>query len=489
MKEQEKEKNAEYFFPPIDLLAIKQRKKADVELLNKNALIIHQTLLKFGINICFSSVSVGARFTRYGIIPETGVKVSKIVNRKNEIRIATNATDVNIEFPIDGKSMIGIDIANKENSIVTLREIIESKEFIEFPSNLVCAIGQTIGGENIIVDIGEMPNLLISGTTGSGKSVCLDCIIMSILYKAHPEDVKLILIDTKMVNMSIYNGIPHLIIPVVTDVIKACAALNWAVTEMIDRYYKFVNIGVRNLKEYNKVVEYSRKTPDGNSLTKLPQILIIIDDLYDMIIANPKETQESVIKLTQSARPVGIHLVISTQRPSGDVVSGLIKTNILSRIAFSTASTVDSKIILGETGAEKLLGNGDMLIKMQGTSKIIRVQGAYISYEEISHVTEFLRVQNKNNNEKFEMIIEKDVIEEDIIEHDSYFSEAGKFIIEKEKASIGILQRVYKIGFNRAARIMDQLAQAGVVGPEEGTKPRKILMTMEEFEQYLEKYL
>ena len=481
MEEQEKEKNIEYLFPPIDLLAIKQREKADIELLNKNALIIYQTLLKFGINVQISSIKVGARFTRYEIIPEVGVKVSKIINRKNEIRIATNATDVNIEFPVDGKSTIGIDIANKENSIVTLREIIESKEFIEFPSNLVCAIGQTISGENIIVDIEKMSNLLISGTTGSGKSVCLDCIIMSILYKAHPEDVKLILIDTKMVNMSIYNGIPHLMIPVVTDATKACAALNWTVTEMLNRYHKFEDISVRNLKEYNKSLEIEQKTLDGNSLVKLPQILIIIDDLYDMIIVESKETQEAIIRLTQLARPTGIHLIISTQRPSRDVVSGFIKTNILNRIAFSTVSAVDSKIILDETGAEKLLGNGDMLMKMQDASKAIRIQGAYISYEEISCVTDFLRVQNKNNNEKFEVIIEKG-----IIEYDNYFSEAGKFIIEKEKASIGMLQRVYKIGFNRAARIMDQLAQAGVVGLEEGTKPRKILMTMEEFEEYLE---
>ena len=479
MKEQKVGKDIKYYFPPINLLNGKIHKKTDVELLNKTALIIHQTLLRFGVNVQFSAVHVGARFTRYEIIPDAGVKVSKIISRKNEIRMALNTTDINIEFPIDGKSTIGIDIANKEILIITLREIIESREFKEFPSNLAFAVWQNISCENVIVDIKQMTHLLISGTTGSGKSVCLDCIIMSILYKAHPNDVKMILIDTKISNLSIYNGIPHLLAPTVTNTNKAIEILNWCISEINDRYIKFSNFGVGNLKDYNAKA-------GSQEMERLPEILIIIDDWYDLVEYRKDEVEDKIYNLTRFSRNCGIHIIISTNRPSANVITSAIKANIPSRIAFNVSSKVDSMVILDKTGAEKLLGNGDMLLKMIGNGKIIRVQGTFVSDVEISNVVEFLRQQKKTYLYD-EIIKEKNPI--DFVERDSYFSEAGRFVIEKDKASIGMLQHVYKIGFNRAARIMDQLADVGVVGPEEGTKPRKILMTMEEFEQYLEEYL
>ena len=316
---------------------------------------------------------------------------------ENEIRIAIAAKSIHIEAPISGKCAIGIDVPNVISNTVTVRDIIESDVFQMFPSNLAFAVGRDIIGNVIVADIAKFPHLLIAGTTGSGKTVCIDSLIMSILYKANPADVKLIMIDTKMVNMSVYNGIPHLMIPVVTDATKACAALNWAMTEMDDRYKKFSYMGVRDLKGFNRAAEFGKTTPDGEPLKKLPPIVVIIDDLYDMVTARPKEVQESIIRLTQYARPTGIHLVISTQRPSTDVIAGLVKTNIPSRIAFSTVSTIDSRVILDESGAEKLLGNGDMFFKPQGYTKPIRIQGAYVSESEISDVVEFLKVQRYKN--------------------------------------------------------------------------------------------
>lgn len=386
-----------YPFPPLSLLKKGQPPKYDAKLLKETALMIQQTLQNFGIRITIVDINVGTRFTRYELQPEQGTRIKDITCRENEIRIAIAAKSIRIEAPISGKCAIGIDIPHGISGAVTVRDIIESDAFQKFPSNLAFAVGRDITGNIIVADIAKFPHLLIAGTTGSGKTACIDSLTMSILHKANPADVKLIMIDTKMVNMSVYNGIPHLMIPVVTDPIKACAALNWAVTEMGDRYKKFAYMAVRDLEGYNRAVELRETTPDGEPLKKLPQIVVIIDDLYDMVIARPKEVQECIIKLTQLARPTGIHLVISTQRPSTDVVAGLIKTNIPSRIAFSTVSAIDSRVILDKSGAEKLLGNGDMLFKPHGYTKSVRVQGAYVSESEISDVVEFLKAQRYKN--------------------------------------------------------------------------------------------
>lgn len=385
------EKSIIYQFLPLSLLKKKEFAKRNAELLKETALMIQQTLSRYGVRTTVVDINVGTRLTRYELQPEQGVRIKDITCHENEIRIAIAARSIHIEAPIQGKTAIGIDIPNENNDVVTIREILESDAFQRFPSNLAFAVGRDITGNVVVADIAKFPHLLIAGTTGSGKTACIDSIIMSILYKANPADVKMIMIDTKMVSMSIYNGIPHLMIPVVTDAKKACAALNWAVAEMSDRYKKFADIGARDLEGYNKAAEMGRRTSDGESLTKLPQILVIIDDLYDMLMANVKETQESIVRLTQSARPTGIHLVISTQRPSVDVVAGIIKTNIPSRIAFSTVSAIDSRVILDESGAEKLLGNGDMLFKPQGYMKPVRIQGTYVSESEISDVVDFLK--------------------------------------------------------------------------------------------------
>ena len=430
--------------------------------------------------------------TRYELQPEAGVKVSKIVNLADDIKLNLAATDIRIEAPIPGKAAVGIEVPNKENSLVALRDLLESKEFQSFPENLAFAVGKDIAGKTVVTDIAKMPHMLIAGSTGSGKSVCINTLIMSILYKASPDDVKMIMIDPKVVELSVYNGIPHLLIPVVTDPKKASAALHWGVAEMTDRYKKFADFNVRDMKGYNKKVEAMGGAPDAPA--KLPQIVIIVDELADLMMVAPGEVEESICRLAQLARAAGIHLIIATQRPSVDVITGLIKANMPSRVAFAVSSGVDSRTILDMNGAEKLLGKGDMLFYPQGYSKPARVQGAFVSDKEVGDVVDFLKNQAIGN-----------VYREDVQEQiqsmgsaaaaggagggsvrDDYFVEAGRFIIDKDKASIGLLQRAFKIGFNRAARIMDQLYEAGVVGEEEGTKPRKILMSTEQFEQYIE---
>ena len=372
----------------------------------------------------------------------------------------------------------------------------ESNEFKKFPSNISFAVGKDIGGQVVVTDIAKMPHMLIAGATGSGKSVCINTIIMSILYKANPNDVKLIMIDPKVVELSVYNGIPHLMIPVVTDPKKASAALHWGVSEMTERYKKFADMNVRDLKGYNKAVEEGKLSPEGEPLQKMPQIVIIVDELADLMMVAAGEVEESICRLAQLARAAGIHLIIATQRPSVDVITGLIKANMPSRIAFSVSSGVDSRTILDMNGAEKLLGKGDMLFYPQGYAKPARIQGAFVSDSEVFDVVEFLKNQRLGNTystdieEKIKTMQSSGSVSGATggagSEVDDYFADAGKFVIEKDKASIGMLQRVFKIGFNRAARIVDQLEDAGVVGAEEGTKPRKILMSMEQFEEYLE---
>lgn len=488
----------EYHIPPFDLLAKPKGKNggSTERELKDTAARLQQTLANFGVKVTITDISQGPSVTRYELQPEQGVKVSKIVGLADDIKLNLAATDIRIEAPIPGKAAVGIEVPNKENTTVSFRELVESKEFQSFDSKLAFAVGKDIGGQIIVTDIAKMPHMLIAGATGSGKSVCINTIIMGILYKAHPEDVKLIMIDPKVVELSVYNGIPHLLIPVVTDPKKAAGALHWGVAEMTDRYKKFADYNVRDLKGYNAKVESMKKAGDPEAPEKLPQILIIVDELADLMMVSPGEVEESICRLAQLARACGIHLIIATQRPSVDVITGLIKANMPSRVAFAVSSGVDSRTILDMVGAEKLLGKGDMLFYPQGYPKPARIQGAFVSDKEVSDVVDFLKNQAIGN------VYSQD-IEEQIknmggssgpasagegsgSEYDQYFAEAGRFIIDKDKASIGMLQRVFKIGFNRAARIMDQLCEAGVVGEEEGTKPRKILMSAEEFEQFVE---
>ena len=495
-----KQPPAEYRIPPLSLLQKGKAATGDSSReLKETAMRLQQTLNTFGVKVTITDISQGPSVTRYELQPEQGVKVSKIVGLADDIKLNLAATDIRIEAPIPGKAAIGIEVPNKENMTVALRDLLERKEFQEFNSNIAFAVGKDIAGKTVVADIAKMPHMLIAGATGSGKSVCINTLIMSILYKAHPDDVKLIMVDPKVVELSVYNGIPHLLIPVVTDPKKASAALHWGVSEMEDRYRKFADYNVRDLKGYNKKIE-TMPVPEGEEAPKkMPQIVIIVDELADLMMVCPGEVEESICRLAQLARAAGIHLIIATQRPSVDVITGLIKANMPSRVAFSVSSGVDSRTILDMNGAEKLLGKGDMLFYPQGYSKPARVQGAFVSDKEVSDVVDYLKNQALGNT--YSNYAED--IEEKIKnigssggssgsgsgggnDRDEYFEEAARFIIDKDKASIGMLQRVLKIGFNRAARIMDQLCEYGVVGEEEGTKPRKVLMSMEQFEQLLE---
>lgn len=492
-KQEDLVRRRQYAFPPDSLLTkgnFKPGSFSEKEY-RETAIKLQQTLQNFGVGVTVTDISCGPAVTRYELHPEQGVKVSRIVSLQDDIKLSLAAADIRIEAPIPGKSAVGIEVPNKENSIVRLRDILESSAFKNHPSRLAFAVGKDIAGKEVVTDIAKMPHLLIAGATGSGKSVCINTLIMSILYKASPEDVKLIMVDPKVVELSVYNGIPHLLIPVVTDPKKASAALNWAVVEMTDRYKKFADYNVRDLKGYNAKIDTIADIDDDTKPKKMPQIVIIIDELADLMMVAPGEVEESICRLAQLARAAGIHLVIATQRPSVNVITGLIKANVPSRIAFAVSSGVDSRTIIDMNGAEKLLGKGDMLFYPSGIPKPIRVQGAFVSDAEVTEVVEFLSQQGLTA--EYDSSIEARVagngmdggISDGADDRDAYFAQAGKFIIEKDKASIGMLQRVLKIGFNRAARIMDQLAEAGVVGEEEGTKPRKVLMTMEEFEEIL----
>ena len=491
-----------YVFPPADLLTKAANKAGDSrQHLQETAMKLQQTLKNFGVNVTITNISCGPAVTRYELQPEMGVKVSKIVNLADDIKLNLAAAHIRIEAQIPGKAAIGIEVPNKENVMVSFRELVESEEFKKHPSKISFGVGKDIGGKVTVADIAKMPHLLIAGATGSGKSVCINTIIMSILYKANPKEVKLIMIDPKVVELSVYNGIPHLMIPVVTDPKKAAGALHWAVDEMTDRYQKFANASVRDLKGYNAKIE-SLPTIEGDPKPeKLPQIVIIVDELADLMMVSPGEVEESICRLAQLARACGIHLIIATQRPSVNVITGLIKANMPSRIAFAVTSGVDSRTILDMNGAEKLLGKGDMLFSPQGIPKPVRVQGAFVSDEEVSAVVGFIKEQNGqvtysaemeeklSNMESANTTVAIDSGADAGDGRDVYFADAARLLMEKEKGSIGMLQRYFKIGFNRAARIMDQLEEAGIVGPEEGTKPRRVLMSPEQFEQYEEEYL
>ena len=477
-----------YVKPPVRLLkaGTKKMKNRDTEL-KETAVKLQQTLQNFGVGVTVTNISCGPSVTRYELTPEQGVKVSRIVALTDDIKLNLAAADVRIEAPIPGKSAVGIEVPNKENMTVSFRDVMESEEFQSFPSKLAFAVGRDIAGQTVVTDLARMPHLLIAGATGSGKSVCINTLIMSILYKADPSEVKLIMIDPKVVELSVYNGIPHLMIPVVTDPKKAAGALNWAVAEMTDRYKKFAELNVRDLKGYNEKIK--EECEEGQEAVLLPQLVIIVDELSDLMMVAPGEVEDAICRLAQMARAAGIHLVLATQRPSVNVITGLIKANVPSRIAFSVSSGVDSRTIIDMNGAEKLLGKGDMLFYPSGYQKPVRVQGAFISDEEVTRVVKFL---TDNTDAEYSQDIESRLNVASSSEgagggeRDAYFADAGRFLIEKEKGSIGMIQRAFKVGFNRAARIMEQLADAGVVGEEEGTKPRKILMTLEEFEEFLQ---
>ena len=493
--------DAEYRFPPLELL---QRGKSSATMkedsIRQNAIKLQEVLKSFGVNVTMTNYSCGPSVTRYEMVPEQGVKVSKITGLADDIMMNLAAQSIRIEAPIPGKSAVGIEIPNGSRSGVGFRELIDTEKFIKHPSKISFAVGKDIEGNVVVEDIAKMPHLLIAGATGSGKSVCTNTLIMSILYKARPDEVKLILIDPKQVELKVYNGIPHLLTPVVTDPKKAAGALNWAVAEMTKRYQMFSECNVRNIQGYNDKVKELEASGmvEEEKLEKMSQIVIIVDELADLMMVAKAEVEEAIVRLAQLARAAGIHLVIATQRPSVDVVTGLIKANVPSRIALSVSSGVDSRTIIDSVGAEKLLGNGDMLFYPTMYPKPVRVQGAYISDDEVLNVVEYLKAQNGESAYSEEVTSQITSSGSGNVttigdggsgsDRDEYFVQAGKFIIDKDKASIGMLQRMFKIGFNRAARIMDQLFEAGVVGPEEGTKPRQVLMSEEQFEAYIDEY-
>ena len=483
-----------YLVPPLDLLekgSINPNTESDEEY-KETAEKLQQTLHSFGVDVTVSGYSRGPTVTRYELLPAQGVKVSRIVALQDDIKLSLAASDIRIEAPIPGKSAVGIEVPNRENNTVYLRDLFESPAYVNSKARIAFAVGKDLGGQTVVTDITKMPHLLIAGATGSGKSVCINTLIMSILFRYQPKDVKLIMIDPKVVELSVYNGIPHLMIPVVTDPKKASGALNWAVQEMNERYKKFASTGVRDLRGYNQRVDEALRsgTADPEKLPKkLEQIVIIIDELADLMMIAQNDVEESICRLAQLARAAGIYLVIATQRPSVNVITGLIKANIPSRIAFAVSSGVDSRTILDHVGAEKLLGKGDMLFSPQGAPQPMRVQGAFVSDNEVQKIVDFIKDEDlppSYSKETIEQIARSDAGSGGSSSgRDELFPQAGRFIIERKKASIGNLQRMFKIGFNRAARIMDQLSEAGVVGEEQGTKPREILMTAEQFEELL----
>ncbi|MCD8133940.1 MAG: DNA translocase FtsK [Clostridiales bacterium] len=493
IRQSERENPVSYVYPDIRLLqkGDPSRKGDSRQHLQEMSARLQKTLQTFGVDARVTNVVCGPAVTQYEVHPEMGVKVSKIVNLADDIKLNLMVPDIRIEAPIPGKAAIGIEVPNKENVTVAFRDLVESADFRSHASRISFCVGKDIAGHVIVADIAKMPHLLIAGATGSGKSVCINTIIMSILFKADPSEVKLIMIDPKVVELSVYNNIPHLLIPVVTDPKKAAGALHWAVAEMTDRYNKFAEYGVRDMKGYNKKVESVSDIEDKNKPQKMAQIVVIVDELADLMMVAAGDVEDAICRLAQLARAAGIHLIIATQRPSVNVITGLIKANMPSRIAFSVTSGVDSRTILDMNGAEKLLGKGDMLFYPQGYAKPLRVQGAFVSDTEVSKVVDY--IIDKNGEVSYNSEIEEKVKSSESgigggsgftasdDDRDAYFDDAARFLIEKEKGSIGMLQRNFRIGFNRAARIMDQLEEAGIVGPEEGTKPRRVLMTMEEY--------
>lgn len=478
-----------YEYPPVELLSMNNKKvtRGSAKALAENAAKLQKTLFSFGVSAKVENVSVGPTITRYELKPAEGTRVSKIANLADDIALNLAAETIRIEAPIPGKQAVGIEVPNEKKEAVHLREVIESDEFENNKSKLSVALGKDVAGNTVIADIAKMPHVLIAGSTGSGKSVCINSIITSIIYNAKPSEVKLVMVDPKVVELSVYNGIPHLLIPVVTDPKKAAGALAWAVIEMDDRYNKFAQKGVRDLKGYNKAIEKE------NENAKLPQIVIIIDELADLMMVAAKDVEEAICRLAQKARAAGMHLVIATQRPSVDVITGLIKANVPSRIAFAVSSQVDSRTILDCSGAEKLLGKGDMLFYPVGSTKPQRVQGAFVSDDEVEKIVDFVKSNAGEvvyNNEIIETIensnkSDKELLESEASENtcDPLLNEAIETVVETGQASTSFIQRKFKVGYARAGRIIDQMEERGIISGYQGSKPREVLMSKERWEE------
>ncbi|MEG2915208.1 MAG: DNA translocase FtsK [Oscillospiraceae bacterium] len=483
-----------YSFPPISLLTESEVKDDDniTEELKANAQRLVNTLQSFGVQTRITEICRGPAVTRYELQPSAGVKISKITGLADDIALNLATAGVRIEAPIPNKAAVGIEVPNKTISMVGIREIVDSNEFVEAKSRLTVAMGKDVAGNITLADLAKMPHLLIAGSTGSGKSVCINSIIISILFKSSPDEVKLLMVDPKVVELGIYNGIPHLLVPVVTDPRKAAGALNWAVNEMLNRYKAFADSGVRDLKGYNKLCQ----TSENENLKPMPQIVIIIDELADLMMAAPNEVEDAICRLAQMARAAGMHLVIATQRPSVDVITGVIKANIPSRIAFAVSSQVDSRTILDGAGAEKLLGRGDMLFYPVGMPKPIRVQGCFVSDTEVEQVVEFIKKGEKPTEYDQQIIDEidrqavaekgskssgKDKDDDGFDVGDDMMPDAIECILEMGQASTSLLQRKLKLGYARAARIMDQLEERGIVGEFEGSKPRQVMITKDQW--------
>ena len=480
VEEGQAKKESKYVFPSVDLLS---RPKPNNNMMSGNQLeerarLLEQTLNDFNVEAKVLNVTQGASVTRYEVQPATGVKVSKITGLADDIALNMRAKSIRIEAPIPGKAAVGIEVENEKAAPVLIRELIESNEFKHAKSKISFVVGKDVSGRNVIADLHSMPHMLIAGATGSGKSVCINTIITSFLYKASPDEVKLVLIDPKVVELGSYNGIPHMLIPVVTDPKKAAAALNWAVNEMQQRYNKFAEIGAKDLASYNHSVSNS-----GDAEKVMPQIVIVIDELADLMMAASSQVEEAICRLAQKARAAGMHLIVATQRPSVDVVTGLIKANIPSRIAFSVSSQFDSRTIIDTAGAEKLLGKGDMLFSPVEANKPIRIQGPYISETESAAVIDFVKSQSET--EYREDVIKSIEVTDKPIAQDSAADEltedAIEFILKQKQASVSMLQRRFRIGYNRAARIIDEIEDMGIIGPSDGSRPRQVLMTEEEY--------
>ena len=477
-----------YEYPPIELLSKPDKKKlkGGAKALTDTATKLQKTLYSFGVSAKVENVSVGPAITRYELKPAEGVRVSKIANLADDIALNLAAETIRIEAPIPGKQAVGIEVPNKEKEAVHLREVLESEEFQNNKSKLTVALGKDVAGNIQLADIAKMPHVLIAGSTGSGKSVCINTIISSIIYNAKPSEVKMVMVDPKVVELSVYNGIPHLLIPVVTDPKKAAGALAWAVQEMDNRYNLFAAKGVRDIKGYNKAIEKE----EGQG--KLPQIVIIVDELADLMMVAAKDVEEAICRLAQKARAAGMHLVIATQRPSVDVITGLIKANVPSRIAFAVSSQVDSRTILDSVGAEKLLGKGDMLFFPTGYPKPVRVQGAFVSDEEVEKIVGFVKqngtanysediLETIENSNKTEKELMQEQAEDD--ETDPFLMDAIDAVVEQGTASTSFIQRKFKVGYARAGRIIDQMEERGIISGYQGSKPREVLMSKERLEE------
>lgn len=473
-----------YEYPPVELLSKPTKKtlKGGAKALTDTATRLQKTLYSFGVSAKVENVSVGPAITRYELKPAEGVRVSKIANLADDIALNLAAETIRIEAPIPGKQAVGIEVPNKEKEVVHFREILDSKEFKENKSKLTVGLGKDVAGNVQLADIGKMPHVLIAGSTGSGKSVCINTLITSIIYNAKPSEVKFVMVDPKVVELSVYNGIPHLLIPVVTDPRKAAGALAWAVQEMDDRYNKFASKGVRDLKGYNKAIEKE------NEAGILPQIVIIIDELADLMMVAKNDVEDAICRLAQKARAAGMHLVIATQRPSVDVITGLIKANVPSRIAFAVSSQVDSRTILDSVGAEKLLGKGDMLFFPAGAPKPSRVQGAFVSDDEVEKIVDFIKsngtanysediLESIENSNKSDKELAAEAAEDD--DTDPFLMDAIQTVVETGQASTSFIQRRFKVGYARAGRIIDQMEERGVISGYQGSKPREVLMTLE----------